>query len=674
MRRSLLRLPRLSLALTLLTATAAFAESPPTCGGQVLPERVLPDIALTTDAACATEAGVTLTVPAGWRVAARADALLVDPPDGDSHLMLTSVDAADAASAVASAWRSYRPGENRPLRIALPQEARNGWDERHIYEYVSAPNEKLTVYVLAWRAAGHWTVTIVEASRATREKYAAGSNLLQESIQPAGFQRETFAGKAAHPLDAERIGLIKGFVTEQMQRFSIPGVSLSLIDGDRVVFEGGFGVKTLGKPDPVGADTLFLAASDTKAMTTLLLAELVDDGKLRWDQPVTEVYPSFKLGDTDTTRQVKIRHLVCACTGLPRQDLEWLLNSAQATPESSLALLGTMQPTSRFGEVFQYSNLMAAAAGYVAASVLHPEQELGAAYDQAMRTKVFEPLGMSRTTFDFASALNGDHANPHGVNIDGVTVPISADHDASIVPVRPAGGMWTSAHDLAQYVALELRQGLLPDGRRLVSTDNLEERRRPQVSTGYREAYGMGLLANTQRDVLILHHGGAMPGYRSEMMFLPAQGIGLVVLTNSDTGGFLSGLLLRRLLEVLFDGKPEAVERAQTSALQRAAQIAKARTQLVVPADPAQAAKLASRYVNPALGELRVEIKDGTTTFDFGSVRSAVGSRRNRDKTTSFITIDPAANGWGFVADERNGARTLIVRDAQHDYLFVEAN
>jgi CubicO group peptidase (beta-lactamase class C family) len=669
MRHSLLRLPCLSVALTLMTVAAASADSLATCAGKALPE-----LPLAADTECTTEAGVTLTVPAGWSVVARDRALLLAPPEGDSHLMLVSVDAADAASAVASAWQSYRPTESRPLRIVLPQEARNGWDERHVYEYASAPNEKLVVYALAWRADIHWTVTIVEASRAAREKYAAGFTLLQESLQPAGFQRETFAGKAVHPLDAERIGLIKDFVTDQMQRFSIPGVGLSLIEGGRIVFEGGFGVKTLGKPDPVGADTLFLAASDTKAMTTLLLAELVDEGKLRWDQPVTEVYPSFKLGDADTTRQVRIRHLVCACTGLPRQDLEWLLNSAHATPESSLALLGTMQPTSRFGEVFQYSNLMAAAAGYVAASVLEPGQEIGAAYDQAMRTRVFEPLGMSRTTFDFASAMNGDHASPHGVNVDGTTVPESADNDTSIVPVRPAGGMWTSAHDLAQYLAMELRQGLLPDGRRLVSTENLEERRRPQVSTGYRESYGMGLLANTQRDILIMHHGGAMPGYRSEMMFLPAQGIGLVVLTNSDTGSYLTGSLFRRLLEVVFDGKPEAAERASTAAMQRAAQIAKARSQLVVPADPAQAAKLAARYVNPALGELRVEIKDGTTTFDFGGWRSAVGSRRNRDKTISFVTIDPAANGWGFVADERNGARVLIVRDAQHEYLFVEAN
>ena len=103
--------------------------------------------------------------------------------------------------------------------------------------------------------------------------------------------------------------------------------------------------KSLGSPDPVDADTLFLAASNTKALTTLLLATLVDEGKLRWDQPVTEVYPGFRLGDAATTRQVQVRHLVCACTGLPRQDFEWLFNCASATPASSLA--AARRPCSR---------------------------------------------------------------------------------------------------------------------------------------------------------------------------------------------------------------------------------------------------------------------------------------------------------------------------------------
>jgi CubicO group peptidase (beta-lactamase class C family) len=124
-----------------------------------------------------------------------------------------------------------------------------------------------------------------------------------------------------------------------------------------------------------GSPTLFLAASNTKAMTTLLLAELVDEHKLRWDELVTEAYPEFRLGDANATRQVLVKHLVCACTGLPCQDFEWLFNFARATPALSLASLGTMQPTSRFGKIIQYSNLMAAAAGYVGTSVISPNQE-----------------------------------------------------------------------------------------------------------------------------------------------------------------------------------------------------------------------------------------------------------------------------------------------------------
>ncbi len=147
-------------------------------------------------------------------------------------------------------------------------------------------------------------------------------------------------------------------------------------------------------------------------MTTLLLAELVDEKKLRWDEPVVDVYPAFKLGDADTTKQVLVKNLICACTGVPRQDMEWLFEFKNATPETELALLGTMQPTSKFGEVFQYSNMMAAAAGYIGAHLVYPNLELGAAYDKAMQEKIFDPLGMKSTTFDYARALAGNHATP----------------------------------------------------------------------------------------------------------------------------------------------------------------------------------------------------------------------------------------------------------------------
>src|SRR4029078_4251816 len=166
---------------------------------------------------------------------------------------------------------------------------------------------------------------------------------------------------------------------EGRKQLRVPGVALGLIQNGKTVFSG-FGVRDMESGAAVEPDTRFMIASNTKALTTLLLAKLVADGRMTWKTPVTTLLPSFKLGDAETTRQVKVRQLICACTGMPRQDLEWLFEFKDVTPEKALVTLGTMQPTSKFGELFQYSNPMAAAAGYTAGHVMYPQMELGAAY------------------------------------------------------------------------------------------------------------------------------------------------------------------------------------------------------------------------------------------------------------------------------------------------------
>jgi CubicO group peptidase (beta-lactamase class C family) len=653
----------LGLALSLGFASVAVHLSPVSAA-----ELLLADTVVTTTS------GATFTAPKGWAVDSAANKIVLNSPEADSHLALLDVQAADAAAAVAAGWANYRAGANRPLTIATPQAPYNGWEERHLYSYETSPNEKAVVYALAWRASGDWMVVIVDATLSTFEKREAAFALAIYSLRPKGYHREMFAGREARPLDADRIALLKEFVRDVMQQFGIPGVGLGLIDGGNVVFEGGLGVKTLGKPDPVDADTLFLAASNTKAMTTLFLAELVDEHKLRWDEPVIEAYPDFRLGDADTTRQVLVKHLICACTGLPREDFEWLFNFATATPASSLASLGAMQPTSHFGEVFQYSNLMAAAAGYVGAFVVNPAQELGAAYDQAMRSKVFEPLGMTHTTFDFRTALSGNFASPHGHDGEGRTAPARMDMNYSVIPIRPTGGMWTSARDLSKYIKMELALGQLPDGRQLVSKESLLERRTGQVQLGETKSYAMGLVVSRQYGISVVSHGGSLFGYKSDMIFLPDYRVGAVILTNSDTGGYLTGLFGRRLLEVLFDGRPEAIEQAKAANAEWLAALAKERKRLSIPADTAEVRKLATSYSSLALGALRVRREDGATVFDFGRWYSSVASRKNGDGTTSFISIEPTIFGFlNFVVGERDGKRALIIRDAQHEYAFVES-
>ena len=213
---------------------------------------------------------------------------------------------------------------------------------------------------------------------------------------------------------------------------------------------------------------------------------------------------------------------------------------------------------------------------------------------------------------------------------------------------------------------MELARGKLPDGRVLVSEKNLLARRAKQVAVGETGAYGMGLSINTKWNVSVLSHGGSMLGYKSDMLMLPEHGVGLVILTNGDTGGMLAGPLRRRLLEVLFDGKPEAVDNLLTSVKQFKANVAKNRERLTIPADPAATAKLAARYHNAALGNITVKAVNGVPVFDFDEWKSTVASRKNDDGTLSFVTIDPPG-GFEFVV----AGNTLVLRDSQHEYVFT---
>jgi hypothetical protein len=183
----------------------------------------------------------------------------------------------------------------------------------------------------------------------------------------------------------------------------------------------------------------------------------------------------------------------------------------------------------------------------------------------------------------------------------------------------------------------------------------------------------MGLFVDRRWGVEIVHHGGDLAGYHSDMMWFPDHGVGAVILTNSDSGVFLRGPFLRKLAEVLFDGKPEADEQLRVAAVQQKAEHAERRERLLVPADPKEVAnKLAARYVSMGLGELNVRKEHGAVIFDVGEWESTVASRKNDDGTISFITIDPTIAGFEFVVTEKAGKRALVIRDAQHEYVFLE--
>jgi CubicO group peptidase (beta-lactamase class C family) len=661
------------------------------CGGGAPPSSKTPPVASVTPSASATPTdapsapvkladatplatpgGATFTGPAGWTSEASSTRIVLTGPEADLRVAIVDAKSANVDDEVVAAWAAFAPDFKRPPKLVQNRPGRRGWDEGRVYTYEISPNERLEAFAQALRHGDTWTIVLVKSSEASLEKRGADVQLVGQSLRPKGYTKESFAGKQAHDLDAARIKQITDMIEKTQAEAAVPGVAISLVQAGKVVFQGGFGVREKGKPAKVDESTQFLIASNTKAMTTLLLAKLVDEGKLRWDEPAKEAYPDFKLGDADTTNKVQIKHLICACTGMPRQDFEMIFQGAKTTPLARMKILGTFQPTTKFGETFQYSNIMASAAGYVGGSIAFPKKELGAAYDEAMQSRVFGPLGMKDTTFDFGKALRGNHASSHGFDVKGNTGVSATEFNRLILPDRPAGGAWSSVKDVTKYVMMELANGKLPSGAAYVSEQSLLARRAPQVRISETATYGMGLMVDTDYGITIVHHGGDLLGMHSDMFWLPEQGVGGVILTNADAGVLLRKPFLRKVLEVLFDGQAEAEEDALSAIKRNVEEHIKEFERLVVPPDPEATAKLATKYVSDGLGDLTVKSDGAKRIFDFGGWASEMGSKKNDDGTMSLMTAKPGLVGFTFVAGDRDGKRALVTHDAQHEYVFLE--
>ena len=620
-----------------------------------------------------TSAGIQVTGAPGWSVRRDGNLTFFEAPEEGNRIVLVDTAASDANAAISEAWARVggKHAARKPAAL-MPSAARSGWDERVVASYAIAADEKATLQAHALRSGAAWTVMLVEGSNAVMNKRSGAVSSITGSLAPKGYVPENFADKTPNKLDAARITLFRDFLAQSMKDAGVPGVGFALLDGGKIVHAGGLGVRALGNSAPVDEHTLFMAASNTKGMTTLLLAKLADQGKLRWDQPVTELYPGFRLGTDSVTSQVLVKHMVCACTGLPRRDMEGIFEFKNRTPLDAIKELGTNIPTSGFGELYQYNNLIVSVAGFVAGSLAYPGMELGKAYDKAMQQHVFTPLGMRNTTFDMARAMRGNYAPPHATDLSDQVRAMSNDRNHFVVPRRPSGGVWTSAADFARYVQMEANAGALPNGTQLVSKHNVLIRRAPQVTSGANSTYGMGLSSGPVAGVDVVSHGGSLFGYKSTFYLLPKSGIGVVILTNSNEGQLLLRPALRRLMELAFDARPEAAEDVRIAAARsRAERQATARLN-TSPVDPAIAFQLAERYHNPLLGELAIRRKGNTLSMDVGEWQSTLASRTNARGTASIVPDCPGINGIELTVGNADGKRTLTLNTAQQEYQFIE--
>jgi CubicO group peptidase (beta-lactamase class C family) len=195
-------------------------------------------------------------------------------------------------------------------------------------------------------------------------------------------------------LTGDRQAEFEAYLATTLARLRVPGASVAVIQGGQVVYLNGFGVRELGKLDQVTPDTLMRVGSVTKPTTSMMTATLVDDGRVGWDTPVVDLLPSFALAERKRSQRLTVADLFCACTGVPRRDIELGFTSQGLTPERLIASVTSFPLTAPVGKRYQYSDQMFAIGGYAAAVAAGGAPgNLYDAYVRAMRERVFTPIG-----------------------------------------------------------------------------------------------------------------------------------------------------------------------------------------------------------------------------------------------------------------------------------------
>jgi hypothetical protein len=216
---------------------------------------------LTADATRATAGGTTFTAPGGWTLRSDGSKRVLDGYFPDLRLAIVDVGVAGSAeAAVAQAWPALVPDFARRVEVATDWVPRYGWEQRKRFSYETSPDERLFVMAQAFRKGNGWTVMLVHSGESSFAKREGQVVFVLNSLRPAGYTRETFQGRTAHALDAARVQALKDFVETARTQLGVPGVAVSLFTTDSVIFEGGFGVREIGKSAPVDADTLFMCA------------------------------------------------------------------------------------------------------------------------------------------------------------------------------------------------------------------------------------------------------------------------------------------------------------------------------------------------------------------------------------------------------------------------------
>ncbi len=418
------------------------------------------------------------------------------------------------------------------------------------------------------------------------------------------------------------------YAAKAMKDWKVPGMAIAIVRNDSVVFAKGYGVRKLGDPTPVDPHTVFAIGSSTKAFTSAAVAMLVDDGKMKWDVPITTYLPGFQMYDPYAARELTVRDALSHRSGLTRGDFMWY--AADYARDEVLRRVRYLKPSWSFRSNFGYQNIMYLAAGQAAAAAY------GRDWDTLIQERIFAPLGMKESSTSVRALPSLPNVAQPYAQIDSVVTYVPY---ANIDNIGPAGSINSTVLDMAQWLRLQLGEGKLGD-KQVVSSANLGQTRTAQTVMKYElpwslyfpeahlMSYGMGWFLNDYKGHIVVHHGGNIDGMSSLVAMLPDEKIGAVILTNMN-GSLLPFVMAHRIFDDQLKLPPtdfSAEMRIKTDSLEKRARDAASKVDAArVPNTRPTLAldKYAGTYTDSLYGDMAVRFDAGKLLLSYGGESDA---------------------------------------------------
>lgn len=442
-------------------------------------------------------------------------------------------------------------------------------------------------------------------------------------------------GGASFPFSMTRTRGVEAVAAENIEGFAewveatraawkVPGCSVAIVWKDQVVFAAGFGRRDLEQDLPVTADTLFAIGSSTKAFTTFGIGLLADEGRLNWEQPVRTWMPEFALEDELAAQRMTAVDLVTHRSGLPRHDLLWYNSSLSR--EDLYRHLPHLASNKDFRTDFQYNNLMFLTAGILV------ERVTGSTWEDFVEQRIFQPLGMNRSNFSVrTSQADLDHALPYQEKDDVVKVMPFRD----ISNVGPAGSINSSAQELSQWLRVHLAHGKLGESQ-IISAGTLDRIHRPAMVMGgfnpqepevISTGYALGWFTEAYRGHQRVQHGGNIDGFSALVSLMPADQLGVVVLTNLNGSG-LPEVIARHAADRFLDLEPIdwstrwLAQVAQAKELQKQAEAKREVNRIQGTTHSRALTDYVADYENAGYGTVAVTMDSGRLSVTYNGLRA----------------------------------------------------